>query len=57
MIEGYKQIDEIVKKGEITWTWFSKNMDRTPHMYTGSTLYCMECYPNGKPDQEKGKRK
>ena len=57
MIEGYKQIDEIVKKGEVTWTWCSKHMDRTAHMYTGSTLYCMECYPNGKQDQEKGKRK
>lgn len=61
MIENYKRLDEILRPGEVTWTWCSRHMDRTSHVYTGNKLICIECHPDWEQmlaaEKAKGKRK
>lgn len=43
--------------GSITWTWCSRHLDRTRHVYRPGTphpLTCLECHPEADPEKEQG---
>ena len=44
-----------IREGEVTYTWCSKHLDRTRHLWTGHKLICLEagCHPELDPDLEK----
>jgi hypothetical protein len=34
-----------IKPGDVSWSWCSKQMDRTEHLYDGHRLWCLACHP------------
>ena len=41
----------ILRKDDITWTYCSKHMGRTEHLWTGHKLVCLACHPDQKPKE------
>jgi len=37
--------------GDTAWTWCSRHMDRTNHIWTGSKMICLECHPEFTPKE------
>lgn len=46
VLTDYKRLEQRIRPGDIVWTWCSKHMDRTSHVYTGNKLICIECHPD-----------
>lgn len=40
-----------LRPGDTVWTWCSRHMDRTNHIWTGNKLICLECQPEMKPKE------
>lgn len=41
-----------IHPGDVIWTWCSKHMDRTTHLWDGHKLICVECHPELKSKQD-----
>ncbi len=39
-----------IRPGDVVWTWCSKHMTQTDHVWDGHKLWCLECHVEKRPN-------